>query len=366
MNVPFLDIAAAHAELAEELETTTLRVLRTAHYVLGPEVEAFEAEFAAHEGARHCVGVANGLDALYLALRARGIGAGDEVIVPAHTFIATWLAVSQTGASIIPVETDDHYLIDVDAVRHAITPRTKAIVPVHLYGHPADMDPLEELGRQHGLFVLGDAAQAHGARYRDRPLGGLGAAAAYSFYPGKNLGAAGDGGAITTNDDALAARLRILRNYGSSQKYVHHEQGVNSRLDELQAALLRVKLRHLDAWNVRRARLARRYTDALGTGLVLPRTREWALPVWHLYVVRHARREIVRELLLRAGVHTLVHYPTPPHRQGAYAGTPLGALSFPRTEMYHREVFSLPMGPHVTDNQADAVVEAVRHALAAA
>jgi len=353
MRVAFLDLGAAYAELRPEVDAAVARVLAGGRYVLGPEVESFEAEFAAYCGARHCVGVGNGLDALYLILRALDIGPGDEVIVSAHTFIATWLAVSATGATPVPVEPDAHgYNIDAGHVTAAITPRTRAVIAVHLYGEPADIDPIKDVAAQHRLAVIEDAAQAHGARYRGRRTGGRADAAAFSFYPAKNLGALGDGGAVVTNDASLAARVRAAANYGSRSKYVHETLGVNSRLDELQAAVLRVKLTRLDEWNARRTRVAAVYRRGLeGASLVLPEAPDWAEPVWHLFVVCSAARTVLQRHLAEAGIETLIHYPTACHRQQAYAATPLGGADLPRTERLSETVLSLPIGPHITPEQ---------------
>ncbi|NEK87569.1 DegT/DnrJ/EryC1/StrS family aminotransferase [Blastococcus saxobsidens] len=359
--MPFLDLRAVHVELREELAAAALRVLDSDRVLLGPELAAFEQEWARFTGAGHAVGVGNGLDALTLGLRALGVGPGDEVLVPSHTFVATWLAVVHAGGT--PVSVDVSPLTgawEADAVQAAVTARTRAMVPVHLYGHPVDLDPLLDVAARHGLAVLDDAAQAHGATYRGRPLGGLTSATAWSFYPGKNLGALGDGGAVTTSDDDVAQRLRSLRNYGSAEKYVHTEIGWNSRLDELQAALLSVKLRRLDEHNARRAALAARYTERLaGSALVLPTTVERATAVWHLYVVRTPHRAALRDHLGAHGVETLVHYPVPPHRQPAFAGTPVAAASLPGADTLAREVLSLPMGPHLTEEQQDTVIDAI-------
>jgi dTDP-4-amino-4,6-dideoxygalactose transaminase len=355
MKVPFLDLKASYTELQAELDEAYGRVMRSGWFIMGAELEAFESEFAAYCGAEHCVGVANGLDALQLILRALGVGAGDEVIVPSNTFIATWLAVSYAGATPVPAEPDERtYNLDPAAVEAAITPRTKAIIPVHLYGQPADMDSINDLAGKYGLAVVEDAAQAHGALYRERHVGSLGHAAAYSFYPGKNLGALGDGGAVVTNDAALADRVRVLRNYGSRVKYYHEIEGFNSRLDELQAALLRVKLARLDEWNERRRRVAEFYLQNLEgvAGLSLPFVPEWAAPVWHLFVVGHARREALQEHLSAAGISTLIHYPLPPHLQTAYASLGHGRGAFPRAERMAREVLSLPIGPHLSAQPA--------------
>ena len=362
MTVPFLDLAAAHAELRDELEAAWQRVLGSGRFVLGAECEAFEREFAQLCGAGHCVGVSNGLDALRLVLEGYGIGAGDEVIVPSHTFVATWLGVAQTGATPVPVEVDlDTYNLDPERVEAAIGPRTRAIVAVHLYGQPADMDPLAELAAAHGLRLVEDAAQAHGASYRGRRAGSLADAAAFSFYPGKNLGALGDAGAVVTDDAELAARLALLRNYGSPERYRHELPGWNARLDELQAALLRAKLVRLEDWNERRRRLAARYLAEL-EGPILPRVPDWADPVWHLFAVLSPARDELQARLAQAGVETLIHYPVPPHLSGAFAGLGHSPGSLPIAERIAREQLSLPMGPHVTDEQAEQVIAAVRAA----
>jgi len=362
LRVPFRDLAALHAELRDELAAAALRVLDSERVLLGPELAAFEQQWAAAVGAGHGVGVGSGLDALSLGLRALGVGPGDEVLVPSHTFVATWLAVVHVGAVPVPVDVSvTTGAWEPEAVEAAVGPRTRALLPVHLYGHPVDLDPLLDIAARHGLAVLNDAAQAHGATYRGRPVGGLATATAWSFYPGKNLGALGDGGAVTTSDARVADRLRSLRNYGSTEKYVHTEIGWNSRLDELQAAVLAVKLRRLPEHNAARARLARRYTEELtGSGLTLPATVPWATAVWHLYVVRTPHRDALREHLAAHGVETLVHYPVPPHRQPAFAGTPAAAVPLPAADALAREVLSLPMGPHLADEQQDIVIDAVR------
>ena len=368
MGIPFLDLHAGYAELRTEIDAAIARVLDSGWYILGPEVEAFEAEFATYCEATHCVGLANGLDALHLALRAMDVGPGDEVIVPSNTYIATWLAVSQCGATPVPVEPDPAtHNLDPALIEAAITPRTKVILPVHLYGQPADLDPILAIARKHGLRVLEDGAQAHGARYKGQRIGGHGDAVAWSFYPGKNLGALGDGGAVTTDDPALAERLRVLRNYGSRVKYVNEVQGWNSRLDPLQAAVLRVKLAHLDAWNARRAALAQVYLDGLrDTGLVLPHVPEWAEPAWHLFVIRHPQRDALQQALADAGIGSLIHYPIPPHKQQAYAEAGYPADAFPLASQLATEVLSLPMGPQLLTEQARVVVAAVRNVVSAA
>jgi dTDP-4-amino-4,6-dideoxygalactose transaminase len=364
MTVPFLDLAAAYAELQAELEPALLASLRAGWYIGGQDVDSFEEEFAAYTVAQHCVGVGNGLDALRMALLAMGIGAGDEVIVPSNTYIATWLAVSQCQAVPVPVEpVAATYNLDAGGIEAAITSRTRAIIPVHLYGQPAELDPILAVARKHGLLVLEDAAQAHGARYKGRRIGGHGDAVAWSFYPGKNLGALGDAGAVTTNDPGIADRIRVLRNYGSRVKYVHEVCGFNSRLDPIQAAALRVKLRVLDAWNARRAAVAARYTAELaGTELLLPAVPQWADPVWHLYVVQHPRRDALQDALQQAGIGTLIHYPIPPHLQQAYQPMGYGPGSFPIAESMATRLLSLPIGPQLDEASVTAVIDAIRTA----
>jgi dTDP-4-amino-4,6-dideoxygalactose transaminase len=360
--IPFLDLGAAYRELKAEIDAAIQRVLDSGWYILGPEVEAFEAEWAAYCGADHAVGVANGLDALILALRALDIGPGDEVIVPSNTYIATWLAVTAVGARPLPVEPDPAtYNIDPTRIAAALSPATRAILPVHLYGQPADLDPILTLARQHGIAVVEDAAQAHGARYKGQRIGAHGDVVCWSFYPGKNLGALGDGGAITTNRDDLADRIRVLRNYGSRVKYVNEAQGVNSRLDPLQAAVLRTKLLHLDAWNDRRRAIAAAYSEGLlGNGLILPHVPDWADPAWHLYVVRSSDRDRLQKRLAEAGIGTLIHYPIPPHMQNAYAGLGFAPDALPLARLYADEVLSLPMGPQLPLSDAARVIDAVR------
>ena len=362
MNIPFLDLAAAYRELQADIDAAVARSLASGWYVGGPEVDAFEQEFAAYTQSGHCIGVANGLDALHLTLRAMGVGLGDEVIVPSNTYIATWLAVSQCGAMPVPVEPGaDNFNIDPALIEAAITPRTRVILPVHLYGQPADMDPILTIARKHGLRVLEDAAQAHGARYKGRRLGAHGDAVAWSFYPGKNLGAMGDGGAVTTDDPQLADSLRMLRNYGSRVKYVNEVQGYNSRLDPVQAAILRVKLARLDEWNARRSAIAARYHQGLaGHGLALPQVPEWADPVWHLYVVQHPQRDTLQSALTDAGVGTLIHYPIPPHLQQAYAAAGWARGAFPLAERMADQVLSLPIGPAMDMAAVEGALQAVR------
>lgn len=377
--IPFLELKPTYDELKAEIDEAYHRVMDSGWYLLGRELEAFEAEFAAYCETDHCIGVANGLDALHLVVRALGIGPGDEVIVPSNTFIATWLAVSYAGATPVPVEPDlTTYNIDPNRIEAAITPRTKAIMPVHLYGQPADMDAINGVARIHGLKVIEDSAQAQGARYKARRTGGLGDAAGFSFYPGKNLGAFADAGAVTTNDPELAERVRTLRNYGSKIKYHYETQGLNSRMEELQAAFLRVKLRHLDEWNSRRSALARKYLSALGDGergstssssklqnpiskILLPTVPPWAEPVWHLFVIRHPQRDLLQKLLADAGVQTLIHYPIPSHLSEAY--TEYASCKLPIAETMAREVLSLPIGPQLSSAQQEVVITALQTAL---
>lgn len=360
-DVPFLDVRASYVELKTEIDAAIHRVLASGWYIGGVEVESFEDEYAQYLGAEYAVGVGNGLEAIHLALRALNVGSGDEVIVPSNTYIATWLAVTHAGAEPVPVEPDPAtYNLDPARIRAAITSRTKAIVPVHLYGQPAHLDPILDIAKQYGLSVVEDAAQAHGARYRGRRLGAHGHAVAWSFYPGKNLGALGDAGAVTTNDPDVADRVRTLRNYGSRQKYVNDVIGFNSRLDPVQAAVLREKLRVLDTWNERRRRVASTYMEALSNlPLILPTVPSWADPVWHLFVVRTDQRDSLRDHLASKGVATLIHYPIAPHRQRAYASAKGDAPHLPIADRLHAEVLSLPIGPHMTTLQVEQVVASV-------
>lgn len=366
--VPFLDLGAVNRRHRAAYHAALDRVLDSGRVLLGEETAAFEAEFAARCGVPHAVTVANGLEALHMTLRAWGIGPGDEVVVPSHTFIATWLAVTHAGATPVPVEPEPGgFNIDPARVAAAITPRTRAIVAVHLYGCPATMAALAELAHRHGLKLLEDAAQAQGARLHGVPTGALGDAAAFSFYPGKNLGALGDAGAVTCRDATLAERLRLLRNYGSRIKYRHELAGFNARSDELQAAFLRERLRWLDDDNRRRQALARRYLEGLAgaPGLTLPATPAGTEPVWHLFVVRHPQRDRLAERLRAEGIETLIHYPVPVHRQGAYAAHAVAAARLPRADALAAEVLSLPIGPTLEDAQQQRVIAAVHAACAA-
>ncbi len=358
MSVPFLDVGAAYRELQAEIDQAVNRVLKSGTYILGREVEEFESRFAAYCDTSHCVGVGNGLDALHLALRAMGVGPGDEVIVPSNTYIATWLAVSQCGAVPVPVEPiEATFNIDPDLIEDAITPRCKVVLPVHIYGQPANLDPILDIARRHGLRVLEDAAQAHGARYKGKRIGAHGDAVAWSFYPGKNLGAIGDGGAITTNDADIADKIRLLRNYGSRVKYQNERLGFNSRLDPLQAAILSVKLKYLDSWNSRRTAFADKYQSCLDDNdLHLPFVPEWAEPVWHLFVVRYCQRDRLQRLLRESGICTLIHYPIPPHKSEAYKGDYADA-KFSVADDLAESVLSLPIGPHFENSEIAGVID---------
>lgn len=363
-RVPFLDLGATYRELQPRLDEAYHRVMASGWYLLGDELSGFEAEFADFAGSRFCAGVASGLDALVLGLRALGVGPGDEVIVPANTYIATWLAVSAVGAELVPVEPDPTtYNLDPARCEAAVTERTRVVMPVHLYGQPADMTPILELSAAHSLRVLCDAAQAHGATYRGQPVGAFGDLTAWSFYPGKNLGAFADAGAVTTSDAELDARVRMLRNYGSSRKYENEARGANSRLDELQAAFLRVKLQHLDDWNDRRSRTADRYLEGFAdVPISLPALHREASSSWHLFVIRHPERDELQRRLAEAGIETMIHYPIPPYRQRAYADVTFDR-DFPIADALHREVLSLPIGPHLTEEDRETVITAMTTAV---
>lgn len=363
MNVPFLDLQAPYLELKEELDSAYQRVMNSGWFVLGQEVTAFEQEFSDYCETKYSIGVGNGLEALHLILRAMEIGEGDEVIVPANTYIATWLAVSYAGATPIPVEPNiDTYNIDTSLIEAAITPKTKAIIAVHLYGQPADMDAINTIAKKHGLKVIEDAAQSHGARYKGHRVGSLGDAAGFSFYPGKNLGAFGDAGAITTSDEQLADKIRLLRNYGSQIKYQNEVKGYNSRLDELQAAFLRVKLTKLDEWNHRRKQVAQYYLDELFTvnDFKLPCVPKWAESVWHLFVITHSQRDQLKIYLDSAEIGNLIHYPIPPHLSKAYSCQNLYKNSFPVTENIAKNIISLPISPHTSPEMLRKIISALK------
>jgi len=362
-RVPFLDLHAAYAELRDEFDAAYRRVMDAGWFILGPEVEAFEQEFAAYCQARYAIGVGNGLEALHLALRALDIGSGDEVIVPSNTYIATWLAISCVGATPVPVEpilaTSN---IDPDRIEAAITPRTRALLAVDLYGQPAEMTRLNAIAARHGLRVIEDAAQSHGATVGGRKVGSVADITAWSFYPTKNLGAFGDAGAVTTEDARIADRIRLLRNYGSRVKYYNDERGLNSRLDPLQAAMLRVKLSRLDEWNARRRAAAGRYLDALKdvARLELPQTAEGVTHAWHVFTVRTGDRDGLQTWLAEQGIGTLVHYPVPPHLSGAYAEAGFSRGAFPLAERIADTILSLPIGPHLRREDQDRVIESVQ------
>lgn len=361
ISIPFLDLKSPYLELKTELDEAYHRVMQSGWYLLGNEINAFEHEFSAYCGVKHTVGVANGLQALELILKAYDIGPGDEVIVPSNTYIATWLAITYVGAKVVPVEPNLlTYNLDPTRIEAAITANTKAIMPVHLYGQPVDMDPILEIAARYELKVIEDAAQAHGALYKGKRTGALGDAAGFSFYPGKNLGAFGDAGAVTTNDSAIAERIKMLRNYGSKVKYHNEEPGINSRLDEFQAAALRVKLKYLDAWNTRRNQIAELYSSQLANlnPIVCPTILNDCQSVWHLYVIRHEYRNGLQKKLNECGINTLIHYPIPPHKQNAYKE--MYEWSLPISEKIHREVLSLPIGPHMSLDQAEYVVECIQ------
>lgn len=364
MKVPFLELLPTYQELKEEIDAAYHRVMDSGWYLLGKETAAFEEEFSAFCHVGHAVGVANGLDALRLLMQADGIGPGDQVLVPANTFIATFLAVSQTGAEPVPVEPKAATAnIDPEAAEKALTPKTRAIIAVHLYGQCAEMVPLRELADRKGLRLYEDAAQAHGATYQGRPAGSLADAAGFSFYPGKNLGSYSDAGAVATNDARIAAKVRELRNYGSTVKYHHESVGINSRMDELQAAFLRVKLRHLPEWNQRRQRAAAFYRRELSgvVDLQLPEVAEGCDPVWHIFAVHHPRRDALQSHLATCGVQAQIHYPIPSHLSGAYHGIlPYGEGAFPVTERLAATELSLPIGPHIANEQYAFVCESVR------
>ena len=369
MNVPFVDLRAQYKSLASEVQRAISAVLERGDFILGKEVDLFEEEFAAYCGVKHAVGVDSGTSALELALRAYGIGPGDEVITAANTFIATALAVSYTKATPVLVDVDPQtYTIDLSLLESAITDRARAIVPVHLYGHPVDMDPIMEIARKYGLVVIEDACQAHGAKYRGKRVGSLGHAAAFSFYPAKNLGAYGDGGMVVTNDERVAESLQLLRNYGQREKYHHVSRGYNRRLDTLQAAVLRVKLKHLDEWNAARRRHAQLYDELLAhSPVVVPAEADYAESVYHLYVIRveacpersRRNRDELRAYLQDKGIATGIHYPIPIHLQPAYRDLGYEKGSFPVTEEYAEQILSLPMYAELTPDSIEYVTEAI-------
>jgi dTDP-4-amino-4,6-dideoxygalactose transaminase len=359
VKLPLVDLERQYKSIKEEIDAAVLDAVASTQYVLGEQLVRFEEEFAEYCGIRHCVGVGSGTAAIQLALESLGISEGDEVIAPANTFFGTVLPVLRLGAKPVLVDCDDGTAtVDIGAVSAALSPRTRAVLAVHLYGHPADVDPLVQLCQKHGLALVEDASQAHGAAYKGRRAGGLGRIAAFSFYPSKNLGAYGDGGAVTTDDGELAERIRVLRNLGKSTKYTHVVKGWNERLDTIQAAVLRVKLRHLDRWNALRRQHAAAYEDALsGTGLQAPQTASWAEHVWHVYAVRAPRREELRSALATHGIATGIHYPLPLHLQPALAQLGYMRGAFPRTEAWAAEALSLPMFAELNQREIERVAK---------
>jgi|TARA_B110000438_G_scaffold255692_1_gene262655 dTDP-4-amino-4,6-dideoxygalactose transaminase len=362
MKVPFLNLKAPYFEIQEELDRELHNFCKSGQYIGGSKLQTFEDNFANFVEAASCVGLANGLEAIELSLKALGIGYGDEVIVPAHTFIATWLAVTNCGAVPVPVECDPHtYSIDCKSINRAINIKTKAIIPVHLYGQPVDLDPIIDLAKSHNLFVIEDAAQAHGASYKAKRIGSHGDVVAWSFYPGKNLGAFGDGGAITTDDLVLSEKIKVLSNYGSKKKYIHDEIGVNSRLDPMQAMILDIKLKHLDSWNNRRRNIATKYLDELkDTDLILPDQFDLLNGAWHLFPIRTSKRDSLIAALKKEEIDALIHYPIPPHKQKAYAAN-FNDIHFPIAEEMAEQLLSLPIGPHLEMNEASFVIETIKN-----
>jgi dTDP-4-amino-4,6-dideoxygalactose transaminase len=386
MQVPFQDFRAGYEELRAELDEAYHRFMESGWYVLGKEVSSFEEEYAGYCEAKYCVGVGNGLEALHLALIAVGCGPGDEVIVASNTYIATWLAVTHVGANIVPVEPDElTYNLNATLVEQAVTPKTKVILATNLYGQPCDYDALQGIAHKHGVVLMTDNAQAQGARYKGRKVGGIADVECHSFYPSKNLGAFGEAGAVTTNSETVADRIRVLRNYGSRVRYHNEILGYNSRLDELQAAFLRVKLRHLDEWNTRRKALAADYLSQLSASISppgdpasrlsqsdslsrsarfrppisLPSVPPWADPVWHLFVIRHPRRDELQKHLAAQGIQTIIHYPIPPHLSGAYSTADCKRCELKVAETLARQVLSLPIGAHLDYNQVVYVASSV-------
>ena len=361
MRINSIDFPREYKILKNEMDEAYKRVMESGKYILGSEVQNFEKEFASYCQSRFCIGVGNGLDAIRLSLLAMGIGKGDEVIVPSNTYIATWLAVSLTGATPVPVEPlFNTYNLDPDLIEGAISTKTKAIMPVHLYGQPADMDPINELAQENNLKVIDDAAQAHGALYKGKKVGSLADITAFSFYPTKNLGAIGDSGAITTNNEDLAEKLRILRNYGESKKYVNNIIGYNSRLDELQAAFLRVKLGHLDEMNRKKISIASKYLKEISNDDVnLPSVINSVVHVWHQFVIKTELRDNLKQFLYENGINTLIHYPIPPHRQDAYKSLGLGRGRFKIAENLSNQIISLPIHWTLDNNEVEYVISAI-------
>ena len=362
--IPFVDLKREYVEISEEITYAFHRVLESGWFILGDEVKNFEEEFSKYIGTKYGIGVNSGSDALFLALKALGIGNGDEVITVSHTFISTVDAIVRNGAKPVFVDIDpDTYCIDVTKVEGGITKKTRAIIPVHLYGHPADMEPIMEIAKKYNLYVIEDACQAHGAEYKGKKVGSIGDIGSFSFYPIKNLGAYGDGGIVVTNNEELAEKLRMFRNYGQPQKYYHDFVGVNSRLDEIQAAVLRVKLKYLDGWNERRIKVARLYNKLLeDSEIVTPNEKEYAKHVYHLYVIRYKNREMLQQHLQKNGIPTQIHYPIPVHKQKAYLNLGFN-VHLPATEKICTEILSLPMHPLLHEDEILIIVEGVKNAI---
>lgn len=359
--IPFVDLKREYAQIREEIRNAIQRVLEKQWFILGEELEKFEQEFPNHIEAKYGVGVNSGSDALYLAVKALGIGKGDEVITVSHTFISTVDAIVRNGAKPIFLDIDpETYTIDVTQIERKITERTKAIIPVHLYGHPSDIDPIMENAEEHNLFVIEDACQAHGAEYKGKNVGSIGHVGCFSFYPAKNLGAYGDAGMLVTNDEELAGRLGMMRNYGQLKKYHHEFIGVNSRLDEIQAAILRAQLKHLDEWNEKRRRVARLYNEFLeDSRVIMPTQKEYAKHVYYVYVIRHKNRDKLEKHLEKNGIQTLIHYPIPIHKQKAYLDTGF-QLNLPVTEKICDEILSLPIHPFLHEDEILFIAECVK------
>lgn len=361
MKIQFLNIASTYTELKQEIDASISGVFNKSWFILGEEVKCFEKEFAAYCGAKYCCAVSNGLDALSLSLKTHDIGYGDEVIVPAHTFIATWLAVSNIGATVVPVDIEEQsFNIDPRLIADAVTEKTKAIIPVHLYGHPTKMDDVMKVADIFNLIVIEDAAQAHGAKYKNRMVGSFGNTTCFSFYPGKNLGAFGDGGAIVTDDEEIYNKAKMLSNYGSLEKYVHELKGTNCRLDEIQASVLRVKLKYLNEWNRRRKDIAEQYIQEIENPLVkLPQRAECIDHAWHLFIIRSERRDELKEYLSKNGISTMIHYPIPPFQQKAYDDYKFDTDQYRVTSQIAKEVLSLPIGPHLERNEVNEIINVV-------
>jgi len=361
--IPFVDLKREYREIKGEINQAIRRVLEKGWFILGEELKTFEQEFAKYLGIKYAIGVNSGSDALYLAVKALGIGKGDEVITVSHTFISTVDAIIRNCAKPVFVDIDpETYTMDVNQIEKVITEKTKAIIPVHLYGHPADMDPIMEIAEKYGLYVIEDACQAHGAEYRGKKVGSIGHVACFSFYPTKNLGAYGDAGMIVTNDEELAEKLRMLRNYGSSKKYFHEFIGVNSRLNEIQSAILRVKLKYLDEWNERRRKIAKLYNELLeDSDVITPIEKEWARHVYHLYVIRYKNRNKLQQHILRNGIQTQIHYPIPVHLQKAYIDLGI-KVKLPITEKISQEILSLPIFPYLNRTEIEKIAMVIENA----